>query len=213
MRAARPSRQRTRATSPRPRARVKLPVPPIDPILIRTATDPGAQPRVDAVMRPHGEPERAAHPLAEPPLTQNEGQLPPYMPGGRAPGGQTAVAPTQWTGPNGTMVLNNALRELVPPLVSHPVTPRTLPDFSEDSSGGSTTGQGPTLVYKPVRPSMASASPGPANAGEPEPLEQRPPAPPARTLRTIVYVLAAILFAVVGFFLMGLALQYLDMPK
>jgi serine/threonine-protein kinase len=193
---------------------VKLPVPPIDPILIRTATDPGAQPRVETGVRPHGEPERPAHPLGEPPLTQNEGQLPPYMPGGRAPGGQAPVAPVQWTGPNGTMVLNNAARELVPPLVSHPVTPRTLPDFSEDSSGGSTTGQGPTLVYRPVRPSMGSVSLGPATAGEPEPIEQRPPAPPpARTLRTIVYVLAAILFAVVGFLLMGYALEYLDMPK
>jgi serine/threonine-protein kinase len=61
---------------------------------------------------------------------------------------------------------------------------------------------------------MGSVGPAPTTAGEPEPIEQRSPAPqPARTFRTIVYVLAAILFAVVGFLLMGFALEYLDMPK
>jgi serine/threonine-protein kinase len=65
-----------------------------------------------------------------------------------------------------------------------------------------------------VRPSLGSVSPAATVAGEPEPIEQRPPAPPPpRTFRTIVYVLAAILFAVVGFLLMGFALEHLDMLK
>ncbi|WP_437811317.1 serine/threonine protein kinase [Sorangium sp. So ce1078] len=188
---------------------IKLPIPPADPILIRTATDPGAQPPVETVARQPSEPALAAyHHLGEPAPTQSEIQRPSH-----AAVGQPVVPSMQWTGPNGTMVLNNAAAELAPAIVSPPVSPRTLPDFSEDSSAGSTS-QGPTLVYRPTRPTMGSVGSGLPPHVEPEPIEQRPLAPPpARTFRTIVYVLAALLFAVVGFLLMGIALEYLNMPK
>lgn len=189
---------------------IKLPVPSADAILIRTATDPGAQPPVEAVVRQPSEPALAAHRrLGEPALPHSEVQRPSH-----AAAGQLVVPSMQWTGPNGTVVLNNAAGELVPPIVSSPVSPRTFPDLSEDSSAGSTS-QGPTLVYKPMRPTIGSVASGLPAPGEPEPtIEQRPAAtPPARTFRTIVYVLAALLFAVVGFLLMGMALEYLNMPK
>jgi serine/threonine-protein kinase len=189
---------------------IKLPVPPADAILIRTATDPGAQPPVEAVARQPSEPALAAlHRLGEPALPHSEVQRPSH-----AAAGQPVVPSMQWTGPNGTMVLNNAARELVPPIVSPPVSPRTFPDLATDSSAGPTS-QGPTLVYKPMRPTIGSVASGLPAPGEPVPtIEQRPAAtPPARTFRTIVYVVAALLFAVVGFLLMGMALEYLNMPK
>ncbi|WP_437315941.1 serine/threonine protein kinase [Sorangium sp. So ce385] len=188
----------------------KLPVPPADPILIRTATDPGAHPPVEAAARHPSDPALAAHHfLGEPAPALGEGQRPSHAAGG-LPAVQPMHQPMPWTGPNGTMVLNNAAMELAPPIVSHPVSPRTLPDFSEDSSPGPTS-QGPTLVYKPTRPTLGSVSSGLPVHGEPGPLEQPPRASPARTLRTLFYVLAALVFAVVGFLAMGIILEHL--PK
>ncbi|WP_437956942.1 protein kinase [Sorangium sp. So ce119] len=185
--------------------------PPVDHVLIRTQTDPGAQAPVGAVARPASGHDLAAHGFGEPPLAQTEDQRPSHA--GNAAGGQLTAPPMQWTGPNGTMVLNNAASELAVPIAPPPAGPPRILDLSEDSSAGSTS-QGPTLIYKPTRPSMGSVSSGLAGPGGPEPIEQRPPAqPPARTFRTIVYVLAAILFAVVGFLLMGIALEYLDGPR
>ncbi|XYH96722.1 serine/threonine protein kinase [Sorangium sp. So ce1128] len=190
--------------------------PPVDPVLIRTATDPGAQELVETVVGPPSEPDLAAHAVRNPPLPETKDQRPShaaggYASGGHPAGGQPATPSMQWTGPNGTMVLNNMARELAPPIAAPPAGPLKILDLSDDSSARSTS-QGPTLIYKPMRPSMGSLSSGQTGPLEPEAIEQRPP-PPARTFRTIVYVLAAIVFAVVGFLLMGIALEYLDTPK
>ncbi|WP_437732867.1 protein kinase domain-containing protein [Sorangium sp. So ce1335] len=181
--------------------------PPVDPVLIRTQTDPAAQALGGNVTRPRSEHELAAHALGQPPLAETEDQRPSHA--GSAAGGQLTAPPAQWTGPNGTMVLNNAAGELAPPVAAPPAGPPRILDLSEESSAGSTS-QGPTLIYRPTRPTMGSASSGLPAPGGPEPIEQRPP---ARTLRTIVYVLAALLFAVVGFLLMGIALEYLDAAR
>ncbi|XXY54424.1 protein kinase [Sorangium sp. So ce269] len=185
--------------------------PPVASVLIRTATDPGAQELVDTVVGPPSEPDLAAHAVGSSPFLAAEDQRPSHGAGGHPAGGQLAAPPMQWTGPNGTMVLNNMAGELAPPIAKAPSGPTKILDLSEDSSAGSTS-QGPTLIYKPTRPSMGSLSSGQSVPPEPEAIEQRPP-PPARTFRTIVYVLAAILFAVVGFLLMGIALEYLDTPR
>ncbi|MGK3969391.1 serine/threonine protein kinase [Sorangium sp. So ce118] len=185
--------------------------PPVASVLIRTATDPGAQELVDTVVGPPSEPDLAAHAVGSSPFLAAEDQRPSHGAGGHPAGGQLAAPPMQWTGPNGTVVLNNMAGELAPPIAKAPSGQSKILDLSEDSSAGSTS-QGPTLIYKPTRPSMGSLSSGQSVPPEPEAIEQRPP-PPAQTFRTIVYVLAAILFAVVGFLLMGIALEYLDTPR
>ncbi|AUX47859.1 uncharacterized protein SOCE26_093850 [Sorangium cellulosum] len=184
-------------------------LPPVDPILIRTATDPAAL--VETVVRPPSEADLgSAFGLREPPPVQAEGHGQHH-----AVGGYPAEPPRQWMGPNGTMVLNNAGSELSLPIAPPARASDELPNFAEDSSAGSST-QDPTLVYRPARPSMGTIpSIGAGNVGatiseEPAPLAPQPPArPPARTFRTLVYVLLAILFAVVGFLAMGFVLQYL----
>ncbi|WP_438016387.1 protein kinase [Sorangium sp. So ce315] len=185
--------------------------PPVDPVLIRTQADPAAHAPGGNVARPPGEQDLAAHAHGHPLLAQTEDQRPSHA--GSATGGPQAAPPAQWTGPNGTMVLSSPPGELAPPIAAPPAGPPRILDLSEDSSVGSTS-QGPTLIYRPTRPTLGPAGSGLPSAGAPEPIEQRPPAqPPARTLRTILYVLAALLFAVVGFLLMGIALEYLDASR
>ncbi|MGK3999239.1 serine/threonine protein kinase [Sorangium sp. So ce1024] len=188
--------------------------PPVDPVLIRTQDDPAAHALGGHVARPPGEHELAAHAHGHAPLVQTEDQRASHagsMAGGplSMAGGPLTAPPGQWTGPNGTMVLSNPPGEPAPPIAAPPAGPPRILDLSEDSSAGSTS-QGPTLIYRPTRPAMGSVSSGQPAPGGPEPIEQRPP---PRTLRTILYVLAALLFAVVGFLLMGIALKYLDASR
>ncbi|MGK4001322.1 protein kinase [Sorangium sp. So ce1036] len=181
------------------------------PAAVRSST---VRPSALPVSSAPGHPAGAAghlHTAAEPP------QVPLEDPGQpRGASGYPALPQVPWTGPNGTMVLSNPAGELAPPLAPPVRASQELPDFSADSSSGATS-QGPTLVYRPTRPTTGTM-PGtgaiheaPTAADVPAPIEQHPAGrPPARTLRTVVYVLAALLFAVVGFLLMGIALEYLD---